>query len=372
MSSSLRILMLTCHPTIRGPFAKILPLLGSALRTEGCTVVEEPWGRHHDEESFFKKLADRPGDIARVRRRLAREKFDVLYIHTTTEWANYSRDIPVLMLCRRLVRRCVLQFHGSTPDQVLGPGQAAFKRATRQLLRLTDGVFVLSTEERQRWGQFHPEGRFDVVCNPFQPSAGDVRNGEPLPWTLPAGVPVLIYVGRLIREKGIYDLLDALARWKGQQPFHLLVAGQGPEEDAFRARIRELGLEANVRLTGYLDNERLRRAYRAADLFVLPSWSEGFPTVITEAMDAGLPVVTTYLRGAADHLQEGVHACFVPPRAPDKLAETLRRVLNDRPLRERMAEANRGKVREFAPDVVARHQKQLLQEILAGEARPVT
>ncbi|MBI5383776.1 MAG: glycosyltransferase family 4 protein [Verrucomicrobia bacterium] len=369
MSHPLRILMLTCHPGIRGPFARILPLLAAALRAQGCTVVEEPWGRHRDEESFFTKVADRPGDIARVWRRLRREKFDMLHLHTTTEWANYSRDLPMLWLGRRLVRRCVLQFHGSTPDLVLGAGQAAFKRATRQLLRLTDGVFVLSSEERQKWNQFFPEGRFDVICNPYQQFCDEARNGEPLPWNLPSGVQVLIFVGRLIREKGIYDLLDALALWCGEQPFHLLMAGQGPEEDAFRGRVAELGLQTRVTLTGYLDSTRLPRAYRAADVFVLPSWSEGFPTVITEAMDAGLPVVTTRLRGAADHLQEGVHACFVPPRAPEALAEALRRVLNDRALRARMSEANRAKVREFAPDMVARHQKELLEEILAGKAR---
>jgi len=117
-------------------------------------------------------------------------------------------------------------------------------------------------------------------------------------------------------QKGVFDLLGALARLAGPKPWHLLVAGNGPEEESFRARVRSLGLQNRVTLAGYLNSSLLALAYRGADLFVFPSWSEGFPTVILEAMDAGLPIVTTHLRGAADHLQEGIHACFVPPRDP--------------------------------------------------------
>ena len=360
--------MLTCHPGIRGPFPKILPLLARTLRELGCAVVEEPWGRHSDEESRLRKMLDRPGDILRVRRRLKSEPFDVLFIHTTTEWANYSRDLPLLALCRGLVKHVVVQFHGSLPALALGEGQAGFKWASRRLFNSVDGVFVLSTEEQRAWAQFHPSGNFPVISNPFRPLAPVALDRVPTPWKVKAGEPVALFVGRLIPEKGIYDLLEAMVSVRTQTPVHLVLAGGGPEEENFRARAHSLGLESHVTLAGYLDARALVAAYQAADLFVLPSWSEGFPTVLTEAMHAGLPVVTTRIRGAVDHLQDGVHACFVPPQNPKALAEAMVKVLQDGAWRARMQQANREKVKDFAPASVGEKYLAALQAICGGQS----
>jgi glycosyltransferase involved in cell wall biosynthesis len=367
----MRILMLTCHPHIRGPFPKILPLLARTLRALGCHVVEEPWGRHHEEETRLRKILDRPGDILRVRRRLKSEPFDVLFIHTTTEWANYSRDLPVLALCRGLVKHVVLQFHGSCPHLVLGQGQDAFKWASRRLFNSVDGVFVLSTEEQRAWQQFHPPGYFPVISNPFQPLPAAPLDRSKLSWKIPDGTPVALFVGRLIQEKGIYDLLEAVAQVRARTPVHLVLAGGGPEEENFRKRVQDLGLASHVTLAGYLGAPELAAAYQAADLFVLPSWSEGFPTVLTEAMHAGLPVVTTRIRGALDHLQDGVHALFVDPQQPAPLAEAMVRVLQSPELCASMGVANRKKVEEFAPERVGKNFLMVLQN-LGGTKAPQT
>lgn len=369
MDSEMRILMLTCHPTIRGPFPKILPLLSNALRSQGATVETEPWGRHVEGEGLLDKLLGRPGDIVRVIRRLRREPpYDLLLLHTATEWRNYSRDIPLLWLCRRLVSSIVVQFHGSAVELISGPRHGAFKKASKAVLRLSDAVLVLSSEEQRQWRQFFPQGEFFVTCNPFQSSEALAKDSAAT-WDLPSDMPVLLFVGRLIVEKGIFDLLEALALLVRQMQVHVLVAGSGPMEQEFKERIETLGLEKNVTLTGYLDASTLRQAYRAADMFLFPSWSEGFPTVITEAMDAGLPIVTTHIRGAADHLEDGVNACFVPPRRPEVLAETVVRVLSDKALRRRMAESNRAKVKAFSPEIIGKRYLAILEEI-AG--RPKT
>lgn len=364
--------MLTCHPGIRGPFPKILPLLVAALRTEGCDVVEEPWGRHHDQESFFEKIRGRMGDLARLWRRLRQEKFDVLVIQTTTEWRNYSRDIPALWLARRCVPHLVVQFHGSTPEIVLGAGYGAFKRATRSLLRLTDGVIVSSSEEQRAWQKFYPQGRWFTARNPFvQVEVKRSNVATPPPWVLPDNTPNLLFVGRLIVEKGIFDLLEALSGMNGETRFHLLVIGSGPAEEEFKAKVQSLGLKDKVTIAGHVDETALRCAYQSANVFVLPSWSEGLPTVLLEAMDAGLPIVTTRIRGAADHLKEDVHACLVPPRNPPKLAEALAKVIASDDLRSRMGKANRDKIREFAPDATAREYLMILHQIADSKSQDI-
>jgi glycosyltransferase involved in cell wall biosynthesis len=96
------------------------------------------------------------------------------------------------------------------------------------------------------------------------------------------------------------------------------------------------------------------------------SLPEGFPTAILEAMSAGLPLVTTASRGPADHLVDGQNALFVPAHDPPALARALIRLLRDDRLRREMGDANREKVREFDPDVVAVEYRTALERIADG------
>jgi glycosyltransferase involved in cell wall biosynthesis len=361
----MRILMLVPFPGVRGPVSKHTPLLVDALRSLGCEVVTEPWGRHRDDESLAAKLTGRAGDIVRVRRRLAHEPFDVMVVKTSHEWPSLIRDIPLLAATRKLVPSIVLQFHGGRSDRLITRGEQGFKLATAGLLRLSDGVLVLSSEEQRESHQFWPLGRFHVVANPFDLSVWD--EAEITTHSERDGPPTLLFASRLIAEKGIFDTLSAFSLLRERTRCRLLIAGTGPEEERIIERRRELGLAEDVVLAGHLSGDELERAYRAADVFVFPTyWFEGFPTVITEAMAAGLPIVTTRTRGIGDHLQEGVNALFVPPRAPAALAEALERLLSDVELRERMSLANREKVKEFAPNRVAGRYLKVLEEIVAS------
>jgi glycosyltransferase involved in cell wall biosynthesis len=142
------------------------------------------------------------------------------------------------------------------------------------------------------------------------------------------------------------------------------MVGEGDQERELRKRIQSLGLESDIALAGYLSRSDLTDEYRAASLFVLPSWSEGFPTVLSEAMDAGLPIVTTRIRGAADHLVAGENALFVEPRDVKGLATSMIRLLSDHELRARMALVNRERIRIFEPEVVAGEYLQVLREAM--------
>jgi glycosyltransferase involved in cell wall biosynthesis len=122
-------------------------------------------------------------------------------------------------------------------------------------------------------------------------------------------------------------------------------------------------------MRGHLTGSELRREYAEATLLALPSWTEGFPTVLAEAMDAGLPIVTTRIRGAADHLVEGVHALFVGPQDVGAITSAILTLLRDRDLRERMGSANRQRLRIFDPEVVGAEYLQVLRSLVPAQAR---
>jgi glycosyltransferase involved in cell wall biosynthesis len=286
-------------------------------------------------------------------------EFDIAVVSTAHDWRAILRDIAVAPALRRRGRPVVLQFHGSRTTKLVQPGGYAFKLATQLLLRITDAVFVLSTEEQRDLGAFRPTTEVFVITNPYQSKTFPASNGGDATSELPA----LLFVGRLLREKGVLDLVDAMPSVLDRAPCRLVVVGEGGLEGALRDRIRELGLAASVTMAGYLDGDDLLRAYSAADVFVLPSWSEGFPTVLAEAMDAGLPIVTTRIRGAVDHLVEGEHALFVKPRDVEGLASALVETIRDPDLRTRMASANRKRVEVFDPRLVSREYLRILRTV---------
>lgn len=356
----MKILMLVPAPALRGPVARHSPLLVEALRELGGSVETEIWGRHADADSTAVRAVTRLRDVARIRRRLRRERFDLMVVKTSHETVSLVRDLPLLAAARRSVPHTVVQFHGGETQRLSGSGARAFKAATAALLRLSDGVLVLSSEEQRLLAAFRPRARVHVVANPFVPAA--MRDVPPARADEPATV---LFASRLIREKGIFDVLEAIALVRERTPCRLLVAGAGPAAGDIADRVDGLGLAETVTLAGFLSGGELARAYADADLFVLPTyWPEGFPTAISEAMGAGLPVVATRTRGIADHLEDGVNAVFVPPRDPRALAAAIANVLEDGDLRERMGHANLERVREFAPDRVGRQYLGALEAIV--------
>jgi len=351
----LKILVTVLFPDVHGPLQKIMPGLMEGLFSAGCTIGTEPWGRHHNNESLHEKVFSRFQDIIRICRRLKRERFDVLLLQTAHDWNTLIRDVLLIFFAGSHRPVTIAQLHGSRSDWLTGPGHLLFKLATRVFLMLTDSILLLSQEELKEWRAFYPNINAYLVSNPFISKQNALCESNPLAFSKTHhDVPVLLFVGRLMFEKGIFDLLDAMAIVKQTTHCHLLVVGEGPEKERVKKRIGELSLESSVTLTGYLSGDDLTNAYLHSDVFVLPTfWAEGFPTVITEAMNAGLPIVTTRVRGNADHLTEGRNTLFVAPKDPRSLAQTLLKLMADSDLRTKMSKINKAEVKKFRPDLVA-------------------
>jgi glycosyltransferase involved in cell wall biosynthesis len=348
--------MLSPHTTVAGPVPRHTPLLVDALVAAGCEITSFPWGRHGDDDSLLVRMWSRVKDVGRARQIARDGDFDIIVVKTTHQWTSMLRDLPFLLVTRRIARRIVLQFHGGNSDLLQGSGSWAFKAASRLLFELVDGVLLLSTEEERAVAGFYPRGRFRTVINPYQRPA-ERDTGTPRPQVRSQRgneTPTLMFVGRLTELKGAIDAVEGFALVRAKRPLRLVMAGSGPLKDALRDRADALGFGADLVLLGQVGGGSLRGLYRDADVFLLPSYTEGFPTVITEAMDAGLPVITTCLRGMADQLVAERNTLFVTPGVPAEIAAAIERLLDDDQLRSRMSEANRRKVEDFAPAAAAR------------------
>uniref|UniRef100_A0A9E7ZU23 Glycosyltransferase n=1 Tax=Bosea sp. NBC_00436 TaxID=2969620 RepID=A0A9E7ZU23_9HYPH len=154
----------------------------------------------------------------------------------------------------------------------------------------------------------------------------DFLSAQP-PRVVPKGR--LVTIGRLSEQKGHLVLLQALAQLaRDGEPFKLTVAGDGPLRPQLERTIRELGLERHVELAGWMSNAEVRQAIREARALVLPSFAEGLPVVLMEALALGRPVITTYIAGIPELIAERDCGWLVPAGNTDRLASAIRQCLH--------------------------------------------
>lgn len=160
----------------------------------------------------------------------------------------------------------------------------------------------------------------------------------------------VIAVGRLSPEKGQAGLLNAIAMLRDQGvAVRLTLVGDGPEGDALHARAGRLGIEALVRFVGRQDERTTLASIAAADVLVLPSFMEGLPVVLMEAMALGVPVVATRVAGIPELVRDEESGLLFDPADWQALAGAVARLAADPALRTRLATAGRQRIeREFA------------------------
>jgi glycosyltransferase involved in cell wall biosynthesis len=175
-------------------------------------------------------------------------------------------------------------------------------------------------------------------------------------------------VGRLSREKAHLDLLSAFKHRHETNPeisCKLIIVGDGPERASLEAAAGSLGYQDQVIFTGEVSN--VQTFYALADVFVLPSHSEGSPNVLLEAMAANVPLVATAVGGVPEMVEDNESALLVRPNDPPVLAASIARVLTDRELAQRLTtNASTLVDGRFTPNNYARSLIEIYREVIDG------
>jgi glycogen synthase len=159
----------------------------------------------------------------------------------------------------------------------------------------------------------------------------------------------LLFVGRLVNQKGLDVLFKALATMKDHTDWTLTIAGEGPLKDELALASHKLGLSDRVVFRGWLERDHLPAVYEQADVFVLPSRDEGMPNAMLEAMAAGLPVIGSKVAGLDEVVINDETGLLVPVEDADGLAHALRTVIEDRDYTFKLGQAARERVvRQFS------------------------
>ena len=297
-------------------------------------------GRNEGPAARIARLVLSPWQLAAC---LVARRIDILHLNTSLDPKPYWRDVAYLGVARLLGRRVVLQIHGGKLAHELFAGRPWSAALLRRVLRAADTVVALGKQECQALRAFEPQARVERI-----PHAVAALPAEALAVRSMAAPELqLLFLGRLDAAKGLYELLDAvdLLVRAGRQT-RLVIAGDGPEEARLRSRIADLKLQARVELAGPRFGADKQALLSQAHVFVLPSYREGLPYALLEAMAAGMAPVVSAVGAVPDVVGHGEHGLLVAPQSTDQLVDALARLHNDRGLLARLGAAARARIEE--------------------------
>lgn len=165
----------------------------------------------------------------------------------------------------------------------------------------------------------------------------------------------ILFIGFFIKSKGVYDLLQAMVRIKKfQSKARLLLCGKGEEEERLRETINTLNLQDNVKIVGWVEQEEKTKFLRMARVFVLPSYKEGMPMALLEALAFGVPVVTTKVGAIPEILKDGYNGVLVEPGDINTLSEKLILLLEDLEFNRRLRQTGIELAKKFQSSEIAK------------------
>lgn len=179
----------------------------------------------------------------------------------------------------------------------------------------TVAITQFGRSQLSRWAEPDDWEKIKVVHCGLEPA----KFAETVP--MPDGPRRMVAIGRLVEQKGQLALIKAMAL--AQSNLHLTLIGDGEMRGRIEAEIAEHGLQDRVTLTGWVDEARVNAELGSAHVLVMPSFAEGLPMVVMEAMAAARPVIATYIAGTPELVQDGKHGWLVPAGDKEALADAL-------------------------------------------------
>ena len=354
----IRVLMIGNDPSVKGGITSVIDqLLAHDWTADGVSMRFIPT---YIAANPLKKILFFEKALGRIRRLLASRSArpDVVHIHMSYK-GSFVRKYQVHKLCRKYGVPDVIHMHGSEFAKWYAACKPAQQERIRTMLREASAVIVLGEQWNERIKAIEPAAHTVVVSNTVHMPDVTVQwpqDGEPFR---------VLFMGVLIQRKGVGDLLDAVAKLRDTGrlgSMHVVIAGTGAQEDELKAKAGALGLLAGtdaggdgagdsgavVEFAGWTAGDKKRALFERSQALVLPSYNEGLPVAVLEAISYGMPVVATNVGDMAAAVHDGENGYLIDPGDVDALADALAKIASDRARYEAFSQASRALAeREF-------------------------
>lgn len=264
---------------------------------------------------------------------LIRNQPEIVHIASAHK-GSFVKNSILILFARMLRKKVIIAPHCSI-KVFLPDGKSLYKKYVLWVLKKCKGMIVLSSE----WLELKKVLKNTQII--YLPNSINLDSYKNIKRTsLKSGQKklIILYLGHIGRQKGIFDLVDSLkfidATIKNKYEVHLYGETQGKYEvDELLKKVNDLNLEDTIMLFPPVFDDEKIEVYKQADIFILPSHHEGMPISIIEAMAAGLPVIATEVGGIPDLIEPEVNGLLVPVASPMKLSEAIVKLIEKPDLR---------------------------------------
>ncbi|MDB9253342.1 glycosyltransferase family 4 protein [Halorubrum ezzemoulense] len=289
--------------------------------------------------------------VLQVKRYLEENQIDLIHTHSTEagiigRWAGMLARTPVI----------IHEIHGDPITQDRSFLLNAFVWLMEWLSApIASKIVVGADQVRETFlnRRIGTETQYEVIYDGID--IKHFENASPTQLSESDADLQLLFVGRLENGKGLFDLIEAFNRLEGHN-VDLIIAGDGKIKSELKRSVQKKGLEQSVHLLGY--REDVPELLAASDVLVLPSYREGTPRVISEALASRTPIISTRIAGIPEQVPHGECGLLIEPGDVDALVDALDRLLSSEGLRQRMSESCRSQVERFS---IEREQREIVK-----------
>jgi glycosyltransferase involved in cell wall biosynthesis len=294
-------------------------------------------GRTLGERSNLQKNSRRLADYWRFAAQLRKNNIDLVHLNPSLDMKSFIREGFFALLARAKKKKVVVFFHGWKKTCETNV-ERYFLWIFNWIFGKADALIVLSNENKEtlkRWSIVKPIHKEVTVINDDELAGFDLQNA--LKKRISSKTWRILFLARIVKEKGIYEALEAHSLVQNRHPaVELVIAGDGKELDNVKSFVRAHNLD-NVTFAGYIKGEEKLRRFQEAHILFLPSYAEGCPVSVIEAMAYGLPIVTRSVGGVVDFFENGRNGFITESLDPNIFAEQIVKLFEDKKLYKKIS-----------------------------------
>lgn len=314
----------------------------------------------HKDRCAGAKLAIAGTALAKCLVSMRPDCFDLVHVHSAFG-ASFTRSIPFIRLASQRGLPVINHIHADDWEAFYGAASAGKQRLIAETYGRCSKVIALSQEWADTLSAILPERKIAILEN-FTPLFEEAFSPDRLGKTV-------VFMSRLEKIKGcdiLPDICEAVIRRIPDVVF--LICGEGSMRDVMMSEFEARGIGGNVKFLGWIDMKRKADVLKQSSLFLLPSYGEGMPMCVLEAMGLGLPVVSTRVGGIPQIVESGENGFLLEPGDMWSIADAIVKILEDENLYAVMSKKSKMRAERHSMRSYAEQLDAIYNEVLGGKA----
>ncbi len=328
----MKVLMLGNDPSVKGGITSVISqLLAHDWSSEGIDMKFIPT---YVETNNVRKILFFAKAFRRINKELKTNKPDVVHMHMSYK-GSFTRKFFLHKLCKKNNIPDIIHLHGSEFKKWFDESDDKKKEQIQTLLKESAGFIVLGDKWNKAVKEIEPKTNTVVVSNTVHIPDYTVEWKQPF---------TVLFMGVLIKRKGVADLINAIYLLNKENKLYnvrLVIAGSGAEEAELKAMCTQLGLDNYIEFAGWTAGEKKEKLFRESQMLVLPSYNEGLPIAILEAISCGMPVVATNVGDISSAVIDGENGYLIEPGDVLAIKKAIEKIVWDPEVFNKMVTASR-------------------------------